>query len=198
MGARAPARSGRPPAGACRVALPRGRRPSSRRSSACSRAVGTRCCSPCASGSFERLGHDPRRRRGRGLRQGRPPARPRYPGGAEIDALARQGDPERVPLPRRTRSRAGLLASRASRQRSSTRCATSATRRARRAPGRPRRLLPARDRARAHAAAARGGEADGHRAHRGRRAASQRTPSCGPPCRTLRSRRSRSAPTTRR
>ena len=49
LGAGAAARPGRSPRGARRVALPRARRRSSRRSPACSRAAGTRCFSPSAS-----------------------------------------------------------------------------------------------------------------------------------------------------
>ena len=47
--ARDPARAGRPPPGSRRVALPRRSHPSSRPSSASSRAGGTRCSWPCAS-----------------------------------------------------------------------------------------------------------------------------------------------------
>ena len=44
--------------------------------------------------------HDARRRGRRGVRQGRPPARPRrIPGGAEIDRLAREGDPAAYDFP---------------------------------------------------------------------------------------------------
>ena len=56
-GLRPPARAGRPPARPRRVALPRARALSSRRSSACSRPVATRCCSMCSDhGGYTVLG----------------------------------------------------------------------------------------------------------------------------------------------
>ena len=67
---------------------------SSRRSSACSRAAGTRCSSTCATHAGLRGRRDDARRRGgRGLRQGRPPARARLPGRSG----ARPGGPRRRP-----------------------------------------------------------------------------------------------------
>ena len=79
LGAAAAARAGRPPARARRVALPRAAT-SSRRSSACSRPAATRCCSTCATAAgYARARHDARRRRRRGVRQGRAAARPRLP-----------------------------------------------------------------------------------------------------------------------
>ena len=78
-----------------------GRRRSSPRSSACSRAAATRCCSPCGErGTFERLGTHARRRRRRGLRQGRAAPRAPLPRAAPRSTrLARDGDPEAFAFP---------------------------------------------------------------------------------------------------
>ena len=110
---------------------------------------------------------DARRRCGRGVRQGGAAARPRLSGGAEIDRLARDGDAERLRVPRRARARARLLLLGAQ--------DGAAVRRARARRGgdrttesRSRGLVSARDRSGARAAAARGG---------GARPASTRSPS---------------------
>ncbi len=70
-----------------------------------------------------------------------------YPGGPELDRLAREGDPEAfdVPAQRTRRARLQLLGTEDS-------AALPPARRARRRPRRPRRLLPAGDRGRAHGA----------------------------------------------
>ena len=81
-----------------------------------------------------------------------------YPGGKEIDELAKQGDPHGVRLPGRARARARLLVLRAE-DRAALRRARPVARRARGAPGRPRGELPARDRPRARRAD-RGGRRD--------------------------------------
>ena len=58
---------------------------------------------------FRAARHDARRRRGRGVRQGRPAARSRLSGRPAIDALARDGDPDAFAFPRRDVRRARLL-----------------------------------------------------------------------------------------
>ena len=131
------------------------RHPSSRPSSACSRAAATRSCWPCGG-----MG----RSSGSGRRSTTPPARRstrvrdcsgcRIPGGAEIDALARQGDPEafRFPVarvPGLDFSFSGVKTVAALRRPRPRRGGP------RRAPRRSRGLVPARDRPRPHAAAPR-------------------------------------------
>ena len=80
-------------------------------------------------------GRHARRRRRRGVRQGRAAARPRLPGrpGALAAGAERRPDGVRVP-DRRARARAWTSRSPASRRRCSTRCATSGRRRPRAAP----------------------------------------------------------------
>ena len=116
-----------------------------------------------------------------------------YPGGAAIDRLAREGDPGAYAFPV---ARVPGLDFSFSGVKTALLYAVRDLRRgrARGAPGRPRRELPARDRARARRA--RGG--GGSRARSRSSAASPRTRSCARRCRAPRSRRSRSAPTTRR
>ena len=70
-----------------------------------------------------------------------------YPGGREIDRLAADGGPDGLRLSRSRASPASTSPSRASRRRCSTPSASSARGRAGGAAGRPRGLLPARDRA---------------------------------------------------
>ena len=82
---------------------------SSRRSSACSRAAGTRCCSTSEPGPVPRPRHDARRRRRRGVRQGSATARPRLSGRRGDRPAARGRRPERVTPFRSRASRARLL-----------------------------------------------------------------------------------------
>ena len=120
-----------------------------------------------------------------------------YPGGAEIDRLARDGDPERS----RSRSRAcrgSTSPSPVSRRRCSTPCGSSAGRRARASARRSRRLVPAGDRAGAGRPGARGGGADRDSTRSRSSAAWPRTRSSVRRSRMPRSRRSPTAPTTPR
>ena len=110
LGARAPARPRRPPARARRLALARSRWRSSRRSPACSRAEATRCCSPCATtAGYELLGSTLDDAAGEAFDKGARLLGLGYPGGREIDRLARTGDPEAFCVPRRPRAGARLL-----------------------------------------------------------------------------------------
>ena len=93
---------------------------------------------------------DARRRRRRGVRQGRAPARARLPGRARARPAGARGRPRGVRLPAQRARASSTSASAGSRPRCSTACAT--WRAGRRARGRPRRLLPARDRGRARGA----------------------------------------------
>ena len=103
VGQGAAARAGEPPARPRRLALPRAASTSSRRSPACSRAAGTRSSSTCGPGRGRAVDGD------RARRSTTPPARRStraracsgspYPGGAEIDRLARDGDPEAYAFP---------------------------------------------------------------------------------------------------
>ena len=142
--------------------------------------------------------HDARRRGRRGLRQGRAPARARLPGrGRRSTGSRATGDPDAFAFPVARVSPGSTSPSPGSRRRCSTRCATSA-RRARRAPRRPRRLATS---ARSSARSSSGREAARRRAGTARSpssAASPRTRSCAPRFPAPASRRSRSAPTTRR
>ena len=127
--ARHAARPRRSPAGPRGVALPRRRPRSSRRSSACSRAAGTRSCSPCASAA---------RSSASAPRSTTPPARRstrapgcsacRYPGRRRDRRARARGRPRGVLASRSRASRASTSRSPASRRRSSTRSAISATR----------------------------------------------------------------------
>ena len=106
--AAAAARPGRPPRRPRRLALPPAGRRSSRRSSACSRAAATRCCSTSASHTEqELLGTTLDDAAGEAFDKGARLLGLGYPGGREIDRLARDGDPSaydfpvaRVPGPR--------------------------------------------------------------------------------------------------
>ena len=70
------------------------------RSRACSRAGGTRSCYRCVTGGgFRAARVDARRRGGGGVRQGAELLGLAYPGGAEIDRLARDGDPDAFSFP---------------------------------------------------------------------------------------------------
>jgi len=73
---------------------------SNRRSSACWRAAGTRCSSTCRIGrSAPRPRHDARRPAGEAFDKGARLLGLGYPGGAEIDRLAREGDPSAYEFP---------------------------------------------------------------------------------------------------
>ena len=199
LGAPAAARPGQPPARPRRVALPRARTPSSRRSSACSRAAGTRCCSTCAEHGVVRACSARRST----TRPARRSTRARACSGSAIRAARRSTGSRARAIPRRTRSPSraspgSTSPSRGSRRRCSTRCATSSEaelerRRADLAASYQRaivRALVGRTRA--------GGRADRRRADRGRR---RRRGELGAPRRAARRRARaarRSAPTTRR
>ena len=124
--AAAAADPGRPSARPCRVALPPSRSTSSRRSPACSRAAGTRCCSTCSErGGVPRARDDARRCGGRGVRQGRAAARARL-SGREGDRRARARRATRARMPFRSRACPDSTSrSRVSRRRCSTPSATS-------------------------------------------------------------------------
>ncbi len=110
LGAAAAARPRRPSPRPRRLALSRSRSRSSRRSSACSRAAGTRCCSTCAAtASSALLGTTLDDAAGEAFDKGARLLGLGYPGGREIDRLAREGDPDGVRLPGRARPRARLL-----------------------------------------------------------------------------------------
>ena len=120
-----------------------------------------------------------------------------YPGGAAIDRLAREGDPEAFAFPV---ARVPGLDFSFSGVKTALLYAVRelAPDELERAPGRPRGELPARDRPGARRAHAGGGRARARRADRRRR---RRRRELGAPrlaARARRSRRSRSAPTTRR
>ena len=163
------ARPRRPSPGARRVALSRPGAPSSRRSSACSRAGATRSCWPCGGrGSFERLGTTLDDAAGEAFDKGARLLGLPYPGGAEIDALARQGDPEafRFPVarvPGLDFSFSGVKTALLYAVRDLGEA------RPRRAPRRSGGLVPARDRPRPDAAAPAGGGEPRDRPHRRRR-----------------------------
>ena len=83
---------------------------SSRRSSACSRAAGTRCCSTCASAAATSvLGTTLDDAAGEAFDKGARLLGLGYPGGAAIDRLAREGDPDGVRVPGRARAGPRLL-----------------------------------------------------------------------------------------
>ena len=104
---------------------------------------------------------DARRRGRRGVRQGRAPARARRTPAAPRSTGSRARATPR-PTPSRSRACPGSTSrSRGSRPRSSTPCATSTPAELERAPRRPRRELPARDRARARRADRGGGRRHG-------------------------------------
>ena len=132
---------------------------------------------------------DARRRRRRGVRQGRAAARARLPG-RRRDRPARPRRRSRgLRVPRRPRARPRLLVLRAE-DRPPLRGARARRGRARAPPGRPGRLVPARDRPGARRTAA--PPPPSRPATRRSRswAASRRTPSCARRCRTRGSRRS--------
>ena len=127
--ARHPARPGRPSPGARRVALPG--------AGACRAAVrlparerrATRSCSRSGErGSFERLGTTLDDAAGEAFDKGARLLGLPYPGGAEIDALARRRRPRGIPRSRWRGSRASTSPSPASRRHSSTPSATSVRR----------------------------------------------------------------------
>ena len=182
----------------CTATSPRstcGRSTCSRRSPACSRAAGTRCCSTSPTAavtacSARRSTTPPARRstRARGCSGSATRA------GGEIDALAKQGDPTAYDfpvarVPGLDFSFSGLKTSLLYTVRDLAPEELEAP------PRRPGGELPARDRPRARRAARGGRSRDGGSPSS---AASPRTRSCGQRCPTRLSRRSRSAPTTRR
>ena len=123
---RLPLMPGQPPARARRLALPAAARPRSRRSRACSRAAGTRCCSTCRTAAGYRvLGTTLDDAAGEAFDKGARLLGLGYPGGRR-DRRARASRATR----RRTTSRSpacpgSTSRSPASRPRCSTRCATS-------------------------------------------------------------------------
>ena len=119
---------------------------SSRPSCACSRAAGTRWCSTCRRTPATGARHDARRRRRRGVRQGRAAARSRLPRRRRARAAR-----ARAATRRRTRSRWRASPASTSRSPGVKTALLYAVQgpgagRARAAPRRPRRLLPAGDR----------------------------------------------------
>ena len=102
---------------------------SSCRSSCCSCRAATRCsCSMEGHGRYRLLGSDHRRRRRRGVRQGRPLPRPRLPGRPGHRPPRHGGRPARPsPSPGRCSTTATTSPSAASRPRSSTTCASTPT-----------------------------------------------------------------------
>ena len=122
-------------------------RPWSRRSSACSRAAATRCFSTCATAQgFTVLGTTLDDAAGEAFDKGARLLGLGYPGGAAIDRLAREGDPEAFDFPV---ARVSGLDFSFSGLKTALLYAVRDLGRggARGAPGRPRRELPARDRA---------------------------------------------------
>ncbi len=196
-----PATSRSLPSTTCRGTSPRctsARLPSSLPSSACSRAAVIRCSWPCVGiGSFERIGTTLDDAAGEAFDKGARLLGLPYPGGAAIDELAREGDPEafRFPVARVP----GLDFSFSGVKTSLLYAVRDLGRdRPRRAARRPRRVLPAGDRPRPDPAAAAGRRA--RRASTGSRSSGAwpRTPSCARPSPTRPSRRSGCAPTTPR
>ena len=171
VGEPAAARPGRPSPRPCRVALPRARPASSRRSSACSRAAGTRCCSTststpattCSARSLDDAA-------GEAFDKGASLLGLGYPGGAEIDRLAQRATRRRSRFRRAARRPRLLLLRRE--DRAAVR-GSRPRRRARGAPRRPRGLVPARDRPRAGGAHAHARPGDGHDDRRRRRCRGQ-------------------------
>ena len=107
LGAAASARPRRPPPRSRRLAGARAATRSSRPSSACSRAVGTRNFSPFATvPAPELLGTTLDDAAGEAFDKGARLLGLGYPGGAEIDGLAREGDPGGVSVSRSRASRA--------------------------------------------------------------------------------------------
>ena len=100
LGAPAPARPGRPPRGARRVALPRAGPASSRRS-LCLLASGghTLLLAVRERGSVGAPRHDARRRGGRGVRQGRAAPRSRLSGRRRDRPARAEGDPSAFAFP---------------------------------------------------------------------------------------------------
>ena len=195
LGARAAADPGRPPARPRRLALPRSPDPLDP-PFLCLLASGghTLLLDVHDRERLRRARHDARRRRRRGVRQGRAAARPRLPGRSGDRPARAGGRPRGVRVPGRARARPRLLLL-GPEDRAALRGARPRTGRARRAPRRPCGELPARDRPRARGA----GRADGRRSRASPSSAAwPRTPSCGAHSPAPRSRRSPSARTTRR
>ena len=116
VGARAAARARQPPARPRRLALSRSRSTWSRPSPACSRAAATRCCSTSRAaslGEVARARHDARRRRRRGLRQGRAAARAAVSRRGRDRPPRARGRPGGLRASRRPRAGARLLVLRA-------------------------------------------------------------------------------------
>ena len=191
------ARARRPPSRPRRVALPRASIRSSRRSCACSRAAGTRCCSTCRSTrAGDVLGSTLDDAAGEAFDKGARLLGLGYPGGAAIDRLAKEGDPGSllVSVARLRRARLLVLGRE---DRAPGRGARPRRVGRGRATRRPGRELPARDRP-----CARRAHAGGGRAHRSgtdrRRRRRRRELGAARLLPARRSRRSSSAPTTPR
>ena len=139
--------------------------------------------------------HDARRRRRRGVRQGRPAARAPVPGRRRDRRAGPAGRSRGVPVPGGARAGARLLLLRRQ-DVAPLHGPRPRRRRTRRAARRSRGLVPAGDRPGPHPAAAAGRRGDGHRSDRRRRGRGREHRAPRGPARMLRSRRSRSAPTT--
>ena len=149
-------------------------------------------------GAFERLGTTLDDAAGEAFDKGARLLGLGYPGGAAIDGLARDGDPDAFEfpvarVPGLDFSFSGLKTALLYAVRDLGARTSSTARRADLAASYQRAIVTRADRA-----AARGGRAHRARARSPSSVASRRTPSSGPRCRTRRSRRSRCAPTTRR
>ena len=178
VGAALAARARRPPRRPHRLPLPRSRPRSSRRSSACSPAADTRCSSTWrATARSEVLGTTLDDAAGEAFDKGARLLGLGYPGGREIDRLAREGDPAAYDFPV---ARVPGLDFSFSGLKTALLYATKelSPGGARRAPGRPRRLVPAGDHPGARRARAGGSGADLRGADRGRRRRRGQLASC--------------------
>ena len=170
---------------------------SSRRSSACSRAAGTRCSSTCRSTArFRPLGTTLDDAAGEAFDKGARLLGLGYPGGAEIDRLAREGDPEAFDFP--VARVPGLDFSFSGVKTALLYAVRELGDQARGAAGRPRGELPARDRARARRSGRSRPPSRPGPSGSPSSAAWPRTPSSARRFPTRPRRRSRSAPTTPR
>ena len=196
LGARPAARARRPSPRPRRVALPRAR---SGRAALPLPARERRSHAPARRPRPRRLPrarHVDRRRRRRGVRQGRAPARARLPGRRRARPARAGRRPGGVLVPGREAGRARLLVlgpeDGAPLRRARSR------RRGRGAQGRPRGVVPARDRPGARRARLGPPPSASSSTRSPSSAASPPTASCAPRCPEPASRRSRSAPTTPR